>query len=187
MTPTSRNSDKVVSADLIVFVDGQQVTALVDTGADFSIIIQDLAVRLKKVKTPWKGSHIRTAGGQLLMPAGRCTTRVNIEGASFVATFVVLPACCKDLILGMDFLREYGAVINIPDRFVTFYHNPDPVDCLAPPRNSLRLNDDDVVIPPRSCTLVSVACEVPFDGEGVADQITRLLLTHGMTRYCQRR
>lgn len=42
-----------MTADLSVFLDGQKVTALVDTGADFSIISQDLAIRLNKVKTPW--------------------------------------------------------------------------------------------------------------------------------------
>lgn len=102
--------------------------------------------------------------------------RVNIGGAFFV----ILATCCKDLIVGMDFLREYGVVINIPDRLATFYQNPAPVHSLEPPRNSLRLSDDDV-IPPQSCTLVFVACDAPFDIEGVAEQITPLLLTHGIS------
>lgn len=170
-----------MSADLTVFVDGQQVTALVDTGADFSIMSQNLAIRLKKVKTPWTGPLIRTAGGQLLMPVGRCTARIGIEDSSFVATFIVLSTCCKDLIIGMDFLREHGAVISIPDRVVSFQQSPDFNDYLPPQRNSLRLSDDDVVVPPMSCALVSVVCDVPFDGEGVADQIRSLLFTHGIS------
>lgn len=170
-----------MTADLAVLVDGQPATALVDTGADFSIISQALAVRLKKVQTPWTGLHIRTAGGQLLMPTGRCTARIDIGGSSFVATFVVLPACCKDLIIGMDFLREYGAVINIPDRVVVFEKSPDFVHCSEPRHDPLRLTDDDVVIPPRSCTLVSVASDAVFDGEGVADQMSSLLFSHGVS------
>lgn len=52
MKLTSCNTDKVLSADLIIFIDEQQVTALVNTGANFSKISQDIAVRLIKVKMP---------------------------------------------------------------------------------------------------------------------------------------
>lgn len=113
-------ADEVVSADLSVLIDGQEVTALVDTGADFSIMSRGLADKLRKVKTPWTGPQIRSAGGDVLTPTGKCTARIRISKANFVGTFVILPQCCKDLILAMDFLREYHAIINIPERLVTF-------------------------------------------------------------------
>lgn len=123
-TSSSTNANKFVRADLSVIIDGHHVTALVDTGADFSIMQQELADRLKKVKTPWSGPSIRSAGGQLMTPTGKCTARLVVDDSNFVATFVILPDCCKELILGMDFLREYGAVINIPERIVTFSAHP---------------------------------------------------------------
>lgn len=165
-----------MTTDLTVSVDGQQVTALVDTGADFSIISENLAVRLKKVKTTWTGPHLRTAGGQLLMPVGRCTARLDIGGSSFVATFVILTSCCKDLIIGMDFLREYGAVINIPDRSITFRNSPGLVDCSDAIRNTLRIIDDDVVVPPRSCTLVSVEGHEAFVAKALPTKLARCYL-----------
>ena len=94
-TTTNTNTDEVVRADLSVVIDGHHVTALVDTGADFSIMRQELANRLRKVKTPWTGPHIRSAGGQLMTPTGKCTARLIIGDTSFVATFVLLPECCK--------------------------------------------------------------------------------------------
>ncbi|XP_072143058.1 alpha-amylase-like [Dermacentor andersoni] len=61
-TPTTPPVTDAVSADLVVCIDGHQVAALVDTGSHFSIISQKLADRLRKVKTPWTGPNIRTAG-----------------------------------------------------------------------------------------------------------------------------
>lgn len=168
-------TDEVVSSDIAVSIDGHDVTALVDTGADFSIISAQLADRLRKVKMEWTGPHIRGAGGQLLTPIGKCTARINIGDSSFVANFVILPDCCKNVILGMDFLREYGAVINIPDGILTF-----SVDQSAGlQRRSLRIIDD-VTVPPLSCRLVPVRCDTEYNGEGLAEQIIMLLLTQGV-------
>lgn len=121
------------------------------------------------------------AGRQLPMPIGRCAARVSIRESSFVAAFIILSVCCKDLTLGMTFLREYGAAINIPDRMVMFYKScPGLIYCLMLQHNSFRPTGNDVVIPPRSCALVLVACDVLFHCKGVADQVTPLLFTHGI-------
>lgn len=123
----------------------------------------------------WTGPQIRGAGGQLLTPTGKCTARIKIGDSSFVATFVILSECCKQAILGMDFLREYGAIINIPDGVLTF-----SADHSAPlQRKSLRVIDD-VTIPPLSCRLVSVTCNTQHTGEGIAEQVSTLLLTRGV-------
>ncbi|KAH9378022.1 hypothetical protein HPB48_000358 [Haemaphysalis longicornis] len=64
-----------------------------------------------------------------MTPVGRCTARITIGDANFVGSFVVLAECCKDLILRMDFLREYNAVIDVGERLIihscrtTTYHN----------------------------------------------------------------
>lgn len=86
------------SADLVICIDGHEVVALIDTGADYSIISQTLADRLKKVKMPWCGLQIRSAGGHLMTPIGKCTARIAIGNADFIGSFVVLAECCKDLI-----------------------------------------------------------------------------------------
>lgn len=53
------DTDETVSEDLMVSVDGQQVTTLADAGA---IMSEEVADRLNNVKTPWTGPHIRMAG-----------------------------------------------------------------------------------------------------------------------------
>lgn len=98
---------------MFVQIDGIEITALADTGADHSVISESFATALKKVLTPWTGLQIRTAGGHLISPVGRCTARITIKGFTYIGTFVVLPECSKDLILGMDFLQGNGAVIDL--------------------------------------------------------------------------
>lgn len=170
---------EVGSADLVVFIDGHEVLSLIDTGADYSIISQTLADRLKKVKMPWSGLQIRTAGGHLMTPAGKCTARISIGDSNFVGSFVVLAECCRDLILGMDFLREHKAVIDVGERLITFSSsNNQPVRTER--RASLRVIEDDVNIPPRSCMLVSVKCDVSFTVDGIAERIDALLFGHGI-------
>ncbi|KAM7309558.1 retropepsin-like aspartic protease [Ixodes scapularis] len=102
-----------VSNNLNVVIDGHDASALVDTGADYSVLSGRLSRRLRKVTTPWDGPQIRTAGGHLITPVGRCTARVEIHGETCPVKFVVLQDCSRDVILGMDFLCEYGAVIDL--------------------------------------------------------------------------
>ncbi|KAM7307971.1 hypothetical protein ISCGN_011606 [Ixodes scapularis] len=102
-----------VSNNLNVIIDGHDASALVDTGADYSVLSGRLSRRLRKVMTPWDGPQIRTAGGHLITPVGRCTARVEIHGETCPVKFVVLQDCSRDVILGMDFLCEYGAVIDL--------------------------------------------------------------------------
>lgn len=174
------DADKTVTADLAVTIDGHEVTALVDTGADFSIMSEPLADKLKKVRTKWTGPYIRNAGGQIMTPTGKCTARLTIGNAAFVATFVILPECCKSLILGMDFLREYGAVVNIRDGVVTFSPANDTANGTERQRRTLRIIDEDVCIPPLSCSLVSVSCGTQLTEEAVAEHATTLLFRQGV-------
>ncbi|KAM7313436.1 hypothetical protein ISCGN_003301 [Ixodes scapularis] len=102
-----------VSNNLNVVIDGLDASALVDTGADYSVLSGRLFRRLRKVMTPWDGLQIRTAGGHLITPVGRCTARVEIHGETCPVKFVVLQDCSRDVILGMDFLCKYGAVIDL--------------------------------------------------------------------------
>lgn len=129
---------------------------LVDTCADFSIMRQELADHLRKVKTPWAGPHIKSAGGQLMTPTSKCTARLRIRDFSFVVTFVLLSDCFKELISGMDFLKGHGPGMNIPEFMVTFCTHPYVDNSGDEPHGRLRIADD-VILPPRSCWLVSVS------------------------------
>lgn len=158
------------TADLQVSIDGHDVTALVDTGADYSVISRRLATQLKKVTTEWNGPLIRTAGGHLVSPSGRCTSRVSIRGHTYLTTFVILEQCSRNLILGMDFLTDYGAIIDLPSKSVSFSTDHAlPSDKKSEHRSTLRLLEEHVTLPPYSSRLIAVGTASSDDIEGVAE------------------
>lgn len=70
--------------------------------------------------TEWDGPQVRTAGGHLITPLGRCTARVWIRDFTYVGDLVVLPMCSREVIPGMDFLQADGATINLQRSNVSF-------------------------------------------------------------------
>lgn len=127
---------------------------------------------------PWSGPQIRTAGGHLITPLGRCTARIGIRGFSYVADFVVLPECSKDVILGMDFLLTNGAIINLQNSSVSFSTKQaiDMQESEELEHVALRVTDDDITVPPRCSMLVRVRNEAFDDSEGIAEANVELLL-----------
>ncbi|XP_070384476.1 uncharacterized protein [Dermacentor albipictus] len=81
----------------------------------------------------------------------------------------------------MDFLREHGAVINVRELVVTFSMSTDYVDLAEQQRPRLRIADDDVTLPRRSCALVPVICDNLNAGTGVAEHINALVLSQGVS------
>lgn len=133
-----------------------------DTGADYSVISAELVAELRKVITPWEhGLNLRSAGGHLLTPIGRCTARLQIPESTFVASFIMLRECSRKVILGMDFLREHGAVIDLRKLLVTFSddHAQTPRDT-ATQRTALRIVDDAITLPPRTSMFVTVMSDI---------------------------
>lgn len=74
---TDKRSNGDVTSELQVRIDDVETIALIDTGADYSVISSMLAKKLKKVLTHWTGPQIRTAGGHLVSPVGLCTASGN--------------------------------------------------------------------------------------------------------------
>lgn len=96
-----------------VFVDNLEISALVDTGATISVISESLRQRLKKIALPYDCKQLRGVGKDLLHPIGTCTARVKVsENVVIPVSFVVLRQCSHDLILGLDFLYDHGALIS---------------------------------------------------------------------------
>lgn len=146
-----------------------------DTGADFSVMSSELASKLKKVTTPWHGPQILTAGGHLVAPIGVCTARIQIRGAHFPGCFLVLRECSKQLILGLDFLHEYGAIIDLRELLVTFSTQDAVRNEGETPRAVLRICDECVTVPPRVSMFVTVECESDATC-GIAEGNVSLLL-----------
>lgn len=106
-----------------------------------------------------------------------CTARIEIRGVTFTGCFVVLPDCSKQLILGLDFLREYGAIINLRELVVTFSAPQTLYDEEAPPRPALRICEDNVTLPPQASMFVTVECERAPANCGIVEQNVSLLLS----------
>lgn len=166
--------------DIPVLIDGRNVTALVDTGADYSIISGKLASLLKKVIMPWTGSHVGTAGGHVT-PLGVCTARLQIRSSTFLVSSLVLRECSRELILGMDFLREYGAIIDLRRRCISFSTVKATSKDTCRRTAALRVSDDSVTIPPRASIMIQVSSEGTSDGETLAECNVSLLLALGIS------
>lgn len=95
-----------------ILVDCVEVPALVDTGATVSVMSDDLRKRLNKLVTPYNSKPLRGVGNGVLCPVGVCTSRIEISGYLVPVSFVILPLCSHDIILGIDFLREHAALIS---------------------------------------------------------------------------
>ena len=105
--------DLTVSAQL----NGQSIKALVDTGAAISVIdkevLQDVyKEQFPKLQTDNLGD-VKTESGEALPVLGMFTTALDIANGSYSCTFLAVQDLLYDALLGRDFLRENGAIINI--------------------------------------------------------------------------
>jgi hypothetical protein len=99
---------------LPIVVNHIPVNALVDSGSDVSIISSSFCRKLRCVVTPWSGSTFRGADACVFskQPIGQCTIRFKIEHSEFCVSAIVFPDAVNDVILGWDFLCDYGALLD---------------------------------------------------------------------------
>lgn len=146
-----------------------------------------LASQLRKVTTPWQGPPLRTAGGHLVTPTGMCTARVRVRASTFTGSFLVLPVCSRPLILGLDFLREHGAIIDLRDLQVSFedpFH-PEPENARSS-KAALRVSSESVTLPPRSSLFINVECDQDVPDAVIAEGNLSLLFAKNLRcpKYC---
>lgn len=90
-------------------IDGTREICLVDTGAAISLTQKRPVGELNQCDT-----IVRTVGGFTLKIDGTTMRNVKIGGSVIKQTFLISPES-KQTILGMDFLKQIGAVINLKD------------------------------------------------------------------------
>ena len=95
-----------------VDVAGRDVRALIDTGADYSVISAETATnwgcRLSNKGIP----TLCTAGEEPLSLKGAAWLRFTLAGKRWDHRFLVSERLTHPLILGIDFLRQHGAVLD---------------------------------------------------------------------------
>ena len=107
--------DLTVSAQL----NGQSIKALVDTGAAISVIDKEVLQEVYKeqllqLQTDNLGD-VKTVIGEALPVLGMFTTALDIANGTYSCTFIVVQDLPYDALLGRDFLRENGAIINLKE------------------------------------------------------------------------
>ncbi|GFX40733.1 retrovirus-related Pol polyprotein from transposon 297 [Trichonephila clavipes] len=91
---------------LDVIIDKKPISALVDSGASFSVISDKYRRFLKKVLfADAKSVMLKVADGNFVRPIGKCVLRVRINNQELPFEFIVLSHCSHDVILGWDFFR----------------------------------------------------------------------------------
>ena len=115
-TSPNKPRDLSVSARL----NGQSIKARVDTGAAISVIdkkkvLQDVYKdQLPQLQMDNLGD-VKTVSGEALPVLGMLTTPLDIAKGSYSCTFLVVQDLPYDALLGRDFLRENGAIINLEE------------------------------------------------------------------------
>ncbi|UYV69914.1 hypothetical protein LAZ67_7001174 [Cordylochernes scorpioides] len=113
----SRNPPPIITANMkrnyvVITINGQNVEALVDSGADYSVISESFRRYLKIPFFAEKGPVLRVANRKHIETLGRCNLKVSIEELEIYFTFVVFSECSHHIILGLDFFRATSAVID---------------------------------------------------------------------------
>ena len=107
--------DLTVSAQL----NGQSIKALVDTGAAISVIDKEVLQEVYKEQFPELQTDnlgdVKTVSGEALPVLGMFTTALDIANGTYLCTFIVVQDLPYDALLGRDFLRENGAIINLKE------------------------------------------------------------------------
>jgi len=108
---------KVVMLYVPVEVSGHKTIAFIDSGAQFTIISEPLAQKcglLRLMDARWKGKAVGVGEAPIL---GRIHLTQLKVGSMFLQTSIsVLANPNLDLILGLDMLRRWQAVIDLKDR-----------------------------------------------------------------------
>ena len=121
--------DLTVTAQL----NGQDIKLLVDTGAGMSVIDEHFAQEVYKGELPklQKSAlvNVKTVSGEGLPVLGKIKIILGIAGGKYPCELQAVKNLTYDAVLGRDFLRANGAVINL--RQGTLQLDDSPSDQLA--------------------------------------------------------
>lgn len=145
---------------IIGFIQGHRVSLLVDTGASVSCVSLPF---LAKLKTPpnlmlrhKQVSHVRGVNGDLLKVVGSIELPVKIQGLILYHTFTVLATLYTPVILGLDFLEEHEASIDLKDKTLTLKDGIACVSMLANSQCGKATVAKNISIPPMTQCIVPV-------------------------------
>jgi len=141
------------------------VKALVDTGAFYSCVSLDLIKRLKfesKIIPVSQRKRLFTADGNVMNVLSTVQLTLDIQEFQIPLTFCVLPRMQNDVILGIDFLKQTKANIDMHSQILTLDDDLVGINLLNNSDTIVRTTDA-VLIPPKSEALIPVMVPPEFD------------------------
>ena len=108
---------------IIACVKNKIVKCMVDTGATVSLVKKTAWSQLEGVNcslAPWEGHKLVGVEGSPVSVCGVSTLQLDIAGTTFVSDFVVVDMLGVDCIVGSDFLKKYGGVIDLSKNTLQF-------------------------------------------------------------------
>jgi gag-polyprotein putative aspartyl protease len=91
-----------------VSCNGTPVEAIVDTGAESSIISPTLAKECKGTHIPWSGADFRMTNGEIMRPAAAAIVQLALENVQVIESVVAIMEMGNiKLLLGNDTLRRF--------------------------------------------------------------------------------
>ena len=89
------------------------VTILFDSGASHTFISKECAIRLGlKIENMPNPYNIHSPGGQLITNQIVRRVPLQLQGKGFIAHLIVLPTQRVDIILGMNWMKEQGVLLD---------------------------------------------------------------------------
>ncbi|UYV77928.1 hypothetical protein LAZ67_15002896 [Cordylochernes scorpioides] len=134
-------------------IEGNITSALVDSGASYSVVSERFRLKLKKIMFAETDVSLRVANGKIIKPKGRCSLKLDLNGLQENFEFIVLEDCSHDVILGWDFLKLSRAVIDSAED--TLFLEEFLVED-TPKNNSPLYAEREYRIEPASCQLIEV-------------------------------
>ena len=143
---------------------------MIDTGAALSVVSLKYCNRNNIPITPLKvgqNDFLTAAGGETIQLLGTVDVDLEFGAVELPYTFAVLANVIHDLIIGFDFLHDYGATIDCQAGVISLHDGAMHVSLLSNnfvhSKGAVRLLSR-TYFPPMSETVVAVRASAAFDG-----------------------
>ena len=152
-------------------VQGHTTALLVDTGASVTLMRKDVWDRVNQAQgvrlEPWTERQLVSVNGSPLKIYGHAPAAITMEGIAYSADIVVVSPLTSEVILGLDFLREHEAVVDVKkseirmgDKVVALHLSPP--SCPKVDAISRVCLSTSTTLPPYSEKVVMAECKGPL-------------------------
>ena len=110
---------EVESPRIDIQVNDVIVTGLVDTGASFTVVSEEIALKLNAQKIPWYLPELKAVNNQICTPKWMLKDlKFTQLGKTIILSAGILVNMSNKLILGMDYINKMGLFIDVPRRTI---------------------------------------------------------------------